>query len=230
MADRWKQIVPPVAGVGMVATLVVAIALGNTPDVGSSGEKVVSYYTSHHGRMNADIVLVAYSALMAIVFYAGLGSYLRRRGSDLLATIVVVGGAVMAGGLAIGAGATAAINEHPGKLSTSAAQALNAVNEDIFFVAALGGLALATLATGISILRTKAMPKALGIVTVIVGVVAISGIGSWFGFMASGPLTLVLAGYLYQRSGQPDQITMPDVPDQRAAEPAAPKRSRAKAQ
>jgi hypothetical protein len=76
-------------------------------------------------------------------------------------------------------------------------------------------MALVTLAIGLSILRTQAMPKALGIITVIVGVVALSGIGSWFGFMAGGPLTLVLAGYLYQRTGQPEQITMPDVPDQR---------------
>lgn len=210
----------------MVAAVVVAISLGNTPDVGSSGAKVINYYSSHHGRANADIVLLAYGSVMAVVYFAGLGSYLRRRGSDLLATLTVVGGALLAAGIAIGAGTTAAINEHPNKLGADAAQALNAVNEDIFFVIALAGLALATLATGISILRTKAMPKALGIVTVVVGVVAFSGIGSWIGFMACGPLTLVLAGYLYVCTGRPEQITMPDVPEQRAEAPA-PRRSRA---
>lgn len=228
MTDRWKRLVPPVAGVAMVITIVVAIALGNTPDAGSSGTKVLSYFTSHHGRMNADIILLAYSSAAAVVFYAGLASYLRRRGSDLLATITIVGGAIMAVGFALGAGTTAAINDHSGKLSADAAQALNNLNEDIFFVALFGGLALATLATGISILRTNAMPKALGIITVVVGVVSVSGIGSWFGFMASGPLTLVLAGYLYQRTGQPEQITLPDVPEQRAETPA-PRRSRTKA-
>jgi hypothetical protein len=213
----------------MVAALVVAVAIGSTPDAGSSGTKVVDHFTSHHGRMNADIVLLAYSSVMAVAFYAGMASYLRRRGSDLLATITVVGGAIMAVGLCLAAGATEAINDHTSKLSPDAAQALNNLNEDIFFVAIFSGMALVTLAIGLSILRTQAMPKALGIITVIVGVVALSGIGSWFGFMAGGPLTLVLAGYLYQRTGQPEQITMPDVPDQRAAEPAAPRRSRAKA-
>jgi len=29
----------------------------------------------------------------------------------------------------------------------------------------------------------------------------------------------VIAGYLYQRTGQPESITMPDVPDQRASAP-----------
>jgi len=36
--------------------------------------------------------------------------------------------------------------------------------------------------------------------------------------MACGPLTLVIAGYVYQRFGQPTQITMPDVPTQSRTE------------
>jgi hypothetical protein len=214
----------------MVALLVIGIAMSNTPDAGSSGAKILRYYGSHHGRMNATVVLIGYASVMTIVFYAGMASYLRRRGSDLLATLTVVGGAVMAVGLAIGAGTTAAINDKTSKLSADAAQALNQISEDLFFVALFAGLAVATLSIGISSLRTKALPKALGIVTVVVGAVSISGIGSWFGFMGAGVLNLVLAGYLYQRTGQPESITLPDVPEQRAAEPAArPRRSRAKA-
>lgn len=229
MTDRWKRLVPPAAGVAMVAVIVVGIALGNTPDAGSSGAKVLQYYSSHHGRSNAEVFLFGYSAVFAVVFYTGMASYLRKRGSDILSTLTIVGGSLMAVGLALGAGTTAMLADKTSKLSADAAQALNQVNEDLFFVALFAGVMVATLAIGISILRTKAMPKALGIVTVVVGIGAVSAIGAWFAFMASGPLTLVLAGYLYQRTGQPQQITMPDVPDQRAAEPAAPKRSRAKA-
>jgi hypothetical protein len=221
MTDRWKRLVPPVAGVLMVAGLVVAISMGSTPSSGSSGSKVLAYFQSHHGRQSASIFLLGYSAVTALVFYTGLASYLRRRGSDILATLTVVGGAVMAIGLMLGAGSTAALTDSTGKITPAAAQALNQVNEDIFFLALFGGLAVATLAIGIGILRTKAMPKALGIVTVIVGVGAVSGIGAWFAFMASAPLTLALCWFLYQRTGQQDEISMPDVPGQRAAEPAA---------
>jgi len=213
----------------MVAALFVVIAVGNTPDSGSSGAKVLSYYQSHQGRQNASVFLLAYSSLMAVVFYTGMATYLRRRGSDMLATLTIVGGAIMAVGFCLGAGTTAALTDKTSKITPAAAQALNQISEDIFFVALFGGIALATLAVGIGSLRTKALPKALGIITVIVGVVLLSGIGSWFGFMASGPLTLVLAGYLYQRTGQPGSITMPDVPDQRSAETVAPK-SRAKSE
>jgi hypothetical protein len=218
------------AGVAMVAVIVVGIALGNTPDAGASGAKVLQYYSSHHDRQNAEVLLFGYSAVFAIVFYAGMASYLRKRGSEILSTLTMVGGAVMAMGLALGAGTTAVITDHTSKLSPDAAQALNNVNEDLFFVTLFAGLMIATMAIGISSLRTHAMPKALGIVTVVVGVGAVSGIGAWFAFMASGPLTLVLAGYLYQRTGQPASITLPEVPDQRAAEAPAPaRRSRTKA-
>ena len=229
MTDRWKRLVPPVAGVAMVVSLVVAVVLGNSPDSGSSGAKVLAWYQSHHGRANAVTVLLAYASAMAAVFYTGMGSYLRRRGSDILATLTIVGGAVLAVGLGLAAGSTAALTDKTSKIQPAAAQALNQVSEDIFFVALFGGLAIATLAIGISALRTKALPKALGIITVIVGVVAFSGIGSWFGFMGAGVLNLVLAGYLYQRTGQPHEITLPEVPEQRAEAPAAPRRARAKA-
>lgn len=229
MTDRWKRLVPPLAGVAFVALVVVGILLSNTPDAGSSGTKVLAYYESHHGRQGLSIFLFGYAGVCAIVFYAAMASFLRRRGSDVLATLTVVGGAVMAIGLALGAGSTAALTDKTSKISPAAAQALNQVNEDIFFIALFAGLMLATLSIGISLLRTNAMPKALGIVTVIVGIGAVSGIGAWFAFMASGPLTLVLAGYLYQRTGHAEEITLPEVPEQRAEAPAAPKRTRAKA-
>lgn len=229
MTDRWKRVVPPAAGIAFVALIVVGIALSNTPGSGSSGAKVLAYYESHHSRTGASVFLFGYAAVCAIVFYAGMASFLRRRGSDLLATLTLVGGAVQAVGLALGAGSTAALTDSTRKISPDAAQALNQVNEDIFFVALFAGLMIATLAIGISVLRTKAMPKALGIITVVVGVVAVSGIGAWFAFMGSAPLTLVLAGYLYKRTGQPDTITMPDVPSQREVAAETQTRSRAKA-
>ena len=113
------------AGVAMVAVIVVGIALGNTPDAGASGAKVLQYYSSHHDRQNAEVLLFGYSAVFAIVFYAGMASYLRKRGSEILSTLTMVGGAVMAVGLALGAGTTAVITDHTSKLSPDAAQALN---------------------------------------------------------------------------------------------------------
>jgi hypothetical protein len=215
MTDVWKRRVPLISGVAFVGLLVAALVMGSTPGSGSSGAKIISFYTTHHGRSNAAVLLLGYGAVMAVIFYANVAGFLRSRGSDLLATLTIAGGVIVAVALLLAAGTTAALTDKTSTLSAGAAQALNQMNEDLFFVALFAGLMLATTSIGIAILRTKALPKALGIVTLVVGVVAVSGIGAWFAFLATGPLALVLAGYIYQRQGQPASITMPDVPDAR---------------
>jgi hypothetical protein len=190
--------------------------MSDTPDAGDSGAKILAYYNSHQGRSGAALILFGYAAVMAVIFYSGVASYLRRRGAELTATLTVAGGVLFATALLIGAGSIAALTDHTDKLTPDAAQALNSVSEDLFWVAMLAGLMVATLSMGIGMLQTKSMPKALGIVTVVVGVVAASGIGGWFAFLGSGPLILVIAGYLYQRTGSQETITLPEVPGQRA--------------
>ena len=221
MAQRWKRLTPPLAGVALVALIVVGLFLENTPDAGVSGAKVIDYYTSHEGRAGTELILFGYAGVMAVIFYSGVASYLRRRGAELTATLTVAGGVLFGASLCLASGTVAVLLDSTDKLSPDAAQALNSVSEDLFWVTMIAGLMLATLSMGIAMLQTKSMPKALGIATVVVGVVAASGIGGWFAFMGSGPLILVIAGYLYQRTGQPEAITIPDVPDQRASEPAA---------
>jgi len=229
MADRWKRLTPPLAGVVLVGLVVVGLFLSDTPGAGDSGTKVLNYYNSHEGRTGAALIIFGYAGVMSVIFFSGLATYLRRRGADLTATLTIAGGAIFGASLCLAAGTAAVLIDNTDKLSPDAAQALNSVSEDLFWVMMIAGLMIATLSMGIAMLRTQSMPKALGIVTVIVGVVAASGIGGWFAFMGCGPLFLVIAGYLYQRTGQPESITMPDVPDQRAAEAPAPRRSRAKA-
>lgn len=230
MTDRWKRIVPPVAGISLVGCVITAfILMGGSPSAGDSGAKVAAWFTAHHDRANVAAYFMAYACAVAVVFYVGMAGYLRRRGSHTLSGLTAAGGIVMASGLAAAAGLLGAITDHTSKLGDNTLQALNQIGSDAPFLALIVGSAVATLAIGLASLRTQAFPKALGIVTVIVGVVQVLGPLSWFGFMATGPLTLVWAGYLYQRTGQPESITIPEVPDQRAAEPAAPRRSRAKA-
>jgi hypothetical protein len=214
--ERSKQLAP-LAGVVFVAGIVAAIVVGQTPDSTASGSKVVAYYQHHQTAINFAGFALAYAAAAAILYFVSVASYLRRCGADLLATTTVVGGAICAGGLLVGAGLLAAANDSPGKMPADVARTLNIAQNDVFVPILFAGLAVATLSMGVAMLRTKALPKALGIVTVVVGVVAFTGIGSWFAFMATGPLTLVIAGYVYKRLGTPGQITMPDVPTARMA-------------
>jgi hypothetical protein len=111
-------------------------------------------------------------------------------------------------GLCVAAGLNAALADSPRKLGTSAAQALNVLQNDAFGFVLFAGLGLAVGSIGIAMLRTHSLPKALGIITVIVGVAAATPAG-WFALLASGPLTLVIAAYVYRALGRPTEITLP---------------------
>lgn len=230
MVDRWKRIAP-LAAVPVVALVVVAISMPNSPDSKASGAKVLTFAQDHRTSITVAAFLLAYAGAFSVLYFTSLASYLRSRGSNVLATATLVGGALFAGGFLLAGGASGTLADAPHHLSADAAQALNIVSNDLFAPVLFAGLGIALLSSGVAMLRTKAMPKALAIITVIVGVAALTGIVSWFAFMASGPLLLVTAGFLYQRLGQPQQITIPDVPAPRDAEQeqAAPQARRAAA-
>ena len=216
MADRWRRLAP-LSGFVFVALVVVSIMISDTPDVGDGPAKVAAYYAAHDGTTIATVVMLAYGALFAVVFFTSAGQFFRDAGAQTLATLTVVGGVLFAVGCGLGAGTSAALTDANGHFAATQMQVLNAVSEDLFWPITVGGMILATLAMGAAILRTRALPKWLGIVTVVVGVVGISGIGSWFGFMGSGLTTLAIAGFIYARMSSPQTISLPDVPDQRDA-------------
>jgi hypothetical protein len=200
----------PFAGYLMVALLVVVLSLPSSPDSTDSGAKVIAFFQSHKTSSQVSDFLLAYAAIAAIVYFTALAGFLRSRGSQLLASLTVAGSVIFAAGLCVGAGLNAALADNPRRLSTPAAQAINVLGSNMFAVILFTGLALATTSAGIAMLRTKSLPTALGVVTVIVGVVAGTGFLSWFAFMATGPLTLVIAAYLYKRSERTAEITLPD--------------------
>ena len=216
MTDRAKRLVP-FAGVAYVALMVVGIGMTNTPDSTDPGSKVIAYYQAHHTRLSVSVFIFAYAALLTVVYYTSLASYLRRAGADVLATATVVGGAVLALGLLISAGASSALIDVRNHIDAGQAQTLNAVAEDLFAIAFFAGVALATLASGLSMLRTRSLPKWLGILTVIVGVGALTGVGSWIAFMATGPLTIATAILVYRGLGRPAEVKLPDLPKARAS-------------
>ena len=161
-------------------------------------------------------MLLAYSALLAIVYFTSVAGYLRRHGSQVLATTTVASAALFAAGLTIGAGLQAALADRPTQLSAQTAQTLNLLSNDEWAVTLFAGLCGATLSMGVAMLLTKALPTWLGVVTTIVGVVAATGFASFLALLATAPLTLIVAGYVYVRLSRPDQvIQLPDIPASR---------------
>ncbi len=201
----------PFAGYLMVAFILVALFMMQAPESKASGAKVISFFTHHKTAVHVQSLLLAYGALTAIVFFTAVANFVRSRGSQILATTSIVGGALMAAGLCIGAGINETLVDQPGRLSVASAQTLNLLSTNAFGVLLIAGVALAWLSAGIAMLRTKSMPTALGVVTTIVGVVSTAGPLGWIGFLATALLAPVVATYVYLRSEQPPaEITLPD--------------------
>jgi MFS family permease len=229
MVDRYKRLATPVAAVLLVALFVVAISLGSSPDSSASGAKVIQWYHDHRTAMNAQSFLFAYSALAGLAYFACVAGYLRGRGAQVLAATTMAGAAIFAAGMLLGAAANTVIIDRVNHINTTTAQTLNIISNDLFAFMFFGGLCAATLSVGVSIIRTRALPLALGIVSAVIGVADATGIVSWPAALLTGPLVLVTAGYVYVRQGSPQEITLPEIPAARSSTETASTKARAKA-
>jgi len=201
----------PFAGYLMVALIFVGLAVvSDSPDSKASGAKVIAFVQHHKTAIHVQTFLLAYAALAAVVYFASIAQFLRTRGSQVLATTTVAGAALFASGLCVAVGINESLADQPGRLSESAAQTMNVLGQDVFAILMFAGLALAMGSAGVAMLRTKSLPIALGVITTIAGVAAGTGIVAWFGFLGTGVLTLVIAPYVYSRTGTPAEITLPD--------------------
>jgi hypothetical protein len=150
--------------------------------------------------MEVSVYLLAYCAVLAVVFFAAMTSYLRRMGANVLARVAFAGSVIVAVGFGVAAGTTAMLTHKSVTLDSGAAQTLNLINNDLPFIALFVGLLLAMIATGVAIIETKALPAWMGWVAIVAGVG--SGIGSfvsWIAMLLSGLWILTASVMLYQR-------------------------------
>jgi hypothetical protein len=201
----------PLTGVAYVGCVVAATVMPSSPDVNASSAKVITYYTAHHTAMQAQTYLLAYAAVFVVFFAGVVAGYLRGRGATNLAPAIVGGAVLMAVGLATGAAINSVLTDHTSGLTASSAQTLNRLSNDLPFIALFAGLCTLMLATGIAMLTTKSFPAWVGWVTIVIGIAAATGIGSWPALLASGLWTLGISSVLVRRAGKPADITMPDV-------------------
>jgi hypothetical protein len=193
----------PLLGLVFVGLVVASFIVGgSTPNSDASAQKVVSFFEAHRGAQRASAFLIAYSVVFGLAFGAVLRSYLRARSSSDGPIAFGFAGMIVFG---IGAATLAALNfaaaDVPSKISPAAEQALNVLSNDVF-LAFLIGLGVFLLGNGIAIARTGVLPRWLGWIAVVMGIVALTPIG-WFAFFGLLGWTLVVSILIYLRQGQP---------------------------
>jgi hypothetical protein len=196
--QRWPAWAP-LLGIAFVALAVVAfIVAGESPTIDDSPQKILDFYKDNDTENGIASALLAWGAVAFLFFLGVLRTALRTAedGPARLSAVAFGGGLILAAGMFSFAGFTFALADGADHLTPEAAQALNALNVDFFFLVA-GGLGTLLISTGILSIRSSALPAWLGWIALLIGVVAITPAG-FFAFLAFGLWTIAASIVLWQ--------------------------------
>jgi len=173
---------------------------GSTPDSNASAEHAVSYFEAHRTHDRIGLFFLIYGAIFALMFAAALRSFLKGRSrGDGLITLGFSGMVIFAVGVCTILGTLFAATDVPGKISPAAEQALNVLQNDMFF-AFLVGTGIFLIGNGLAIVAEGALPKWLGWVAVPLAVIAVTPLG-WFVALFALPIwSLIVTVLMYLRT------------------------------
>jgi hypothetical protein len=206
---------------GVYAVLfVIANFLLGEPGTGTAGASVVKYYHDHQTTEMVGVFAVAFAVVALTFFLASLRRTLS--GTDegrYLANVVTAGGAVYAVGLMLMTALTVALVDAAKNNMPGTAQTLNVLSSDLW-VPVVVGLALLGLGTGVSALRNATLPKWLGWVSVVFGLLALAGPAGGIAFLVAPAWALVIGIVIMRSSRAAGALADPaaqDVPEQLVA-------------
>ncbi|HEY3865199.1 MAG TPA: hypothetical protein VGL54_03835 [Solirubrobacteraceae bacterium] len=189
----------------LFAVLIVAAAIsgGETPEANASAVKVIAYYGTHRSQIETSAILFAIAFLVIVLFAGSLRSYLRRTSSaEGLSALVLAGGVLMAVGAITGTAVEYGLAHNLHAISPTEAQTLNFISNEIF-LPLLAGAFIFGVASGLAILRGAALPKWLGWVAIVLGIIVLIppiGFPALIGFVL---WSLIVSILMYQRDGAP---------------------------
>jgi hypothetical protein len=169
------------------------------------------------------VFAVAFAVVALTFFLASLRRTLSATDEGrFLASVVTAGGAVYAVGLMMMTAITVALVDTANNNMPGAAQTLNVLASDMWLPVVVG-LALLGLGTGVSALRDDTLPKWLGWVSVVFGVLALSGPAGGIAFLVA-PAWALVVGIVIVRSWRaaaaPAEPAARDIAQQLSERPA----------
>jgi hypothetical protein len=177
MSDRFARFAPLITGVLFVVMVIKGTQMTtDTPATTANGATVLAYYQAHNARMGGAGFSLMLSVVFGLFFYGILRSYLSRSPRAAWAATIGFGGAIIFGtGALVSAGVDFAFSDVQTQLSAATAQVLNVLQNDLNAFLISGGLCALMLGFGIAILRGRLMPRWLGWITIVIGVLAPAG-------------------------------------------------------
>jgi hypothetical protein len=192
----------PLSGVVAVALIIASFLLGGEPpDTDAPVDEVVDFYTENDGEIQGSSGLLALGALFFLFFSTNVAGVLRRAQGETggSSALSFAGGILFAVGATIFAGIGFTLGDAVDELDASAVQTLHVMNMNMFFPIAVGTAAF-FLGSGIATVKTGALPKWLGWIAIVLGIIAVTPVG-FAAFMALGLWTVIVSVMLAMRAG-----------------------------
>lgn len=163
----------PLSGALAVVLIVASFAAaGTAPKQDASTADVVSFYTEHDTGQLVSASVLSLGALFFLGFLGVLSHTLRSNSRrDPAWFLCFGGGIVFVVGLTVFAGLTIALGDIAGDIDPSALQALHVLNQEMFFTVTIGAAGF-LFGAGAAVLQGAPLPRWLGWVAIVIGVVA----------------------------------------------------------
>jgi hypothetical protein len=191
----------PLTGVAFVVLAIISIIVGGEPrDADRPASEIVEWYVDNKDSVIAGAFIGVAATVLLVFFAAYLRDVLRAAagGKDMLSLVSFIGIVVVAVGFAIDTTILIALAEGADDIDPVAVQSLQALWDNDFVPIALG-LLLFLWATGISVVKYGALPRWLGWIMIVLGVLAITPLG-FAAFIGSVIVILVISILLAVRA------------------------------
>ena len=200
-----KEWLVPLTGVLFVILVILSFTIGGEPpDHEEPVQEIVDHYVDNKDSVQFGAFLSALAGASFIFFFGYLRKVLRAAEGEngMLSLLAVIGAAIVATGAAIDGTISFALAEAaddvPDEVDPVAIQALQVLWDNDFLPFALGSFVL-LIATGASIVRHGALPKWLGWVALVLGILSVTPVG-FFAFLVVAVWILVLSVMLMMRA------------------------------
>ena len=197
-----SKLIGPLTGILFVVLVIVAFVVGGeTPSTDDSTREIVDFYVDNDSEQAIASAVLALASVAFIFFVGTLRRALRAAAGDEggLSTVTALGGLTMAIGASIFAGIGFTLGDAADDLPVAAIVTLNALNSDMFFTLAVG-TAVFNLGLALAILRHGGLPRPLGWLALVVGIVALTP-GGFFAFLATAIVIIWASVALAQQAG-----------------------------
>lgn len=196
-----REWLAPLTGVAFVVVVIISFVLaGEPPDAGEPAAEIVEHYVDNKDSIEVGAFLGALAGTLLVFFFAYVRKVLRAAEGEggVLSAVVLIGAAIIALGAAIDSTISFAIAEAAEDIEPESVRTLQALWDNDFIPFVLG-TQLLWFAAGISIVRHGALPKWLGWVAILFGVVALTPL-AFFAFIAGALWILIVSIMLAQRA------------------------------